>query len=198
MVAALHAFSRNVDAAFLSEMTEVVVNRAVEMEPASVQKDALECYIRFATTPAVPRAAREAVLARLPEFVEATLVTDPEQWGGYGLQPLDIADSPASRLYAPFREHVDRHLDYVVETQGEDGAWSPHWKLDGDVPGGLGAGRGRLEGRAHGQAPAPAHRLRPHRLSRNGFHAGVRLNMGGGDVPYSSGHFNMEPPARSM
>ena len=134
VVAALHAFSRNVDAAFLSEMTEVVVNRAAELEPASVQKDALECYLRFATTPAVPRAAREAVVARLPEFVEATLVTDPEQWGGYGLQPLDIADSATSPLYAPFREHVDRHLDYVVETQGEDGAWSPHWNWMGTFP----------------------------------------------------------------
>ena len=122
------------DAAFLNEITEVVVSRAAELEAASVQKDALECYIRFATTPAVPRAAREPVLARLPEFVEATLVTDPEQWGGYGLQPLDIADSPTSPLYAPFREHVDRHLDYVIETQGEDGAWSPHWNWMGTFP----------------------------------------------------------------
>ena len=134
VVAALHAFSRHVDAAFLNEITEVVVSRAAELEAASVQKDALECYIRFATTPAVPRAAREPVLARLPECVEATLVTDPEQWGGYGLQPLDIADSPTSPLYAPFREHVDRHLDYVIETQGEDGAWSPHWSWMGTFP----------------------------------------------------------------
>ena len=164
------------------------MSRAAELEPASVQKDALECYIRFATTPAVPRAAREPVLARLPEFVEAALVTDPEQWrhGGYG--PWYRTDSPplpldrpveqdrgyaSSRhgglskpvaLYAPFREHVDRHLDYVIETQGEDGAWSPHWNWMGpDVPGGLGAELGS-PGRASSTPPSRK-RLRPARTA---------------------------------
>ena len=134
VVAALQVYSRHVDAAFLDDITEVVVQRAGEMEPAAVQKDALECYIRFATTPAVPGAARDAVLGRLPEFVEATLVTDPDQWGGYGLQPLDTVDGPASALYAPFRAHVDRHLDHVVEAQGEDGAWAPNWSWMGTFP----------------------------------------------------------------
>ncbi len=134
VAATLHDYSQHVEAAFLDEMTEVVVERAAEVDPAAVQKDALECYIRFATTPAVPSAARDAVLARLPGFVEATLVTDPAEWGGYGLQPLDLVDGPASPLYAPFREHVDRHLDHVVETQGEDGAWAPNWSWMGTFP----------------------------------------------------------------
>ena len=134
VVATLHAFARHVDAAFLKQMTEVVVERVAEVDAAAVQKDAIECYIRFATGPAVPRAAREAVLARLPEFVEAALVTDPAQWGGYGLQPLDIVDEPSSPLYTPFREHIDRHLDHVVETQGEDGAWAPNWSWMSQFP----------------------------------------------------------------
>ena len=133
-VAALHVFDSNADADFLHEMAGVVVARAAEVDPAAVQKDALECYIRFAATPAVPSAAREAVLERLPGFVEATLVTDPAQWGGYGLQPLDLLDDPASPLYAPFREHVDRHLDHVLETQGQDGAWAPNWSWMGTFP----------------------------------------------------------------
>ena len=134
VAATLHAFSRHVDAAFLKGITEAVVERAAELEPADVQKDALECYVRFATTPAVPVAAREAVLTRLPAFVEATLVTDPAQWGGYGLQPLDLVAGPDSPLYRPFREHVDRHLDHVVETQGADGAWAPNWSWMGQFP----------------------------------------------------------------
>lgn len=134
VAASLHAFDRHVDDGFLDEITMVVVDRADEVDPAAVQKDALECYIRFATTPAVPDAAREAVLARLPEWVEATLVTDPAEWGGYGLQPLDIVDAPDSPLYAPFREHIDRHLDHLIETQGEDGAWAPNWSWMGTFP----------------------------------------------------------------
>ncbi len=134
VAATLHAFARHVDAPFLDEITEVVVERAAAVDPAAVQKDALECYVRFATTPAVPAAARDAALARLPDFVDATLVTDPAEWGGYGLQPLDAVDGPASPLYAPFREHVDRHLDHVIETQGEDGAWAPNWSWRGMFP----------------------------------------------------------------
>ena len=57
VVASLHAFGSNVDTGFLREVTGVVVERAGEVDPAAVQKDALECYIRFATTPAVPSAA---------------------------------------------------------------------------------------------------------------------------------------------
>lgn len=134
VVAALHVFAANIDAGFLREITGVVVERAGEVDPAAVQKDALECYIRFAATPAVPAVAREAVLARLPAWVEATLVTDPAEWGGYGLQPLDIVDAPDSPLYAPFREHIDHHLDHVVETQGADGAWAPNWSWMGTFP----------------------------------------------------------------
>ncbi len=134
VVAALHAFASADVHALLDDVTGAVARRAAEVEPAAVQKDALECYIRFATTAAVPPAAREAVLVRLPAFVEATLVTDPEAWGGYGLQPLDAVPAPASPLHVPFREHVDRHLDYVIETQGEDGAWTPNWSWMGTFP----------------------------------------------------------------
>ena len=134
VVAALHAFATDDAPTFLDEATDAVVRRFAEIEPAAIQKDALECYIRFATTPAVPAPAREAALARLPAFVEATLVTDPEAWGGYGLQPLDAVDSPASPLYGAFREHVERHLDYVIATQGEDGAWAPNWSWMGQFP----------------------------------------------------------------
>ncbi len=132
--ASLYAFAGAVEAAFLRGLAEAVVSRAVELDPAVVQKDAAECYGRFACSAAVPAEVRAPVLARLTEVVEATLTTDPAQWGGYGLQPLDIVDSPDSPLYAACREHVDRHLDYVIDTQGEDGAWSPHWSWMGAFP----------------------------------------------------------------
>lgn len=134
VAAALHAFAGAVDTVFLAEVTEAVVRRAAGLDPAAVQKDAAECYVRFARAPAVPVAAREPVLARAIEVVEATLETDPAHWGGYGLQPLDAVDAPDSPLYAPFREHVERHLDHLIETQGADGAWSPHWSWMGAFP----------------------------------------------------------------
>lgn len=134
VAAVLHAFAEAVDAAFLAEVTKAVVRCAAELDPAAVQKDAAECYVRFARAPAVPAAAREAVRARAIEVVAATLETDPAQWSGYGLQPLDAVDAPDSPLYAPFLEHVERHLDYLVETQGADGAWSPHWSWMGAFP----------------------------------------------------------------
>ncbi len=102
MAALLWRFPGHTAAAFRDAITEAVVERATELEPAAVQKDALGCYVHFATSDAVPRAAHEPVLARLPDLVEATLVTDPAQWGGYGLQPLDVAPTPESPLAAAF------------------------------------------------------------------------------------------------
>ena len=50
------------------------------------------------------------------------------------LQPLDIADGPASPFYDRYSDHVERHLDYLVDSQGADGAWAPHWSWAGTFP----------------------------------------------------------------
>ncbi len=134
VVACLHAFSAGVDAAFLEELTAAVVRRAGELDPGGVHNNAAECYHRFACSPAVPATARAAVAERLAEIIDATLITDPARWRQYGLQPLDIADGPASPFYDRYRDHVERHLDYLVDTQGTDGAWAPHWSWAGTFP----------------------------------------------------------------
>ena len=134
VVACLHAFSAGVDAAFLEELTAAAVRRAGELDPGAVHNNATECYHRFACSPAVPATARAAVAERLAEIIDATLVTDPARWRQYGLQPLDIADGPASPFYDRYRDHVERHLDYLVDTQGTDGAWAPHWSWAGTFP----------------------------------------------------------------
>ncbi len=134
VVACLHAFSAGVDAALLAELTGAVIRRARELDPAGVHNNATECYHRFACSPAVPAAAREAVAERLTKIIDATLITEPARWRKYGLQPLDIADGPASPFYDRYRDHVERHLDYLVDTQGPDGAWAPHWSWAGTFP----------------------------------------------------------------
>ena len=134
VVACLHAFSAGVDAAFLEQLTAAVVRRAGELDPGGVHNNATECYHRFACSPAVPAEARAPVAERLAEIIDATLITDPARWRQYGLQPLDIADGPASPFYDRYRDHVERHLDYLVDTQGTDGAWAPHWSWAGTFP----------------------------------------------------------------
>ena len=134
VVACLHAFPAGVDAGFLHEHTGAVVRRAAELDPGTVHNNATECYHRFACSSAVPAEARAPVAARVADIIDATLVTDRARWGKYGLQPLDIADCPESPFFDRYRGHVERHLDYLVETQGEDGAWAPHWSWSGTFP----------------------------------------------------------------
>ena len=62
------------------------------------------------------------------------LLGGDRQEGVDGLQPLDIADGPASPFYDRYGDHVERHLDYLVDTQGTDGAWAPHWSWAGTFP----------------------------------------------------------------
>ena len=73
-------------------------------------------------------------IRHVTEIIDATLIIDPARWRKYGLQPLDIADGPASPFYDRYRDHVERHLDYLVDTQGSDGAWAPHWSWAGTFP----------------------------------------------------------------
>ena len=134
VVACLHGFSPAVDAKVLDELTRAVIRRASELDPGAVHNNATECYHRFACSPAVPAEARAPVSDRLTEIIDATLITDPARWRTYGLQPLDIADGPASPFYDRYGDHVERHLDYLVDTQGSDGAWAPHWSWAGTFP----------------------------------------------------------------
>ena len=81
------------------------------------------CLIRLAETEALPDRGR--VWKKLARAAARCVARDRAQWLGYGLKPLSLVSAPESPLTAGLRDEVEMNLDFEVEQQGEDGAWSP-------------------------------------------------------------------------
>ena len=60
--------------------------------------------------------------------------SEPSEWAGYGLRPLQVADRPDSPFYEDLRDAVEENLDYEISTQGEDGRWAPTWSWGEQFP----------------------------------------------------------------
>jgi hypothetical protein len=111
---------------WLAAVTETVVC-AIEARTAPLAGNDLHCVLRLAATPQTPDALRIRLAAPLQQDIEATVVTAPERWGEYVLRPLEVAPTPDAPYAALFPAALQANLDYLIETQGDDGAWSPTW-----------------------------------------------------------------------
>jgi hypothetical protein len=58
------------------------------------------------------------------------VATAADAWHGYGLQPVTVVPRPDSPLHHLFAEVVHTNLDWLIEQQGDDGAWAPSWAWD--------------------------------------------------------------------
>lgn len=111
-------------------MTDAVADRLLrhlEDQGEALGMHDLMCWARLVQTPTVPEAVRSRALDRLRPLVAAGVDRDRSDWAGYGLQPLMIVSGPESPLAADLAPAVEANLDYLIETQGPDGSWTPNW-----------------------------------------------------------------------
>lgn len=105
----------------------------LESLPYSVE-GALYCYLRLYDTENLPADARKRLEESLSHMVSASVETDPAKWGSYCLKPLQAISSPDSPFAEGIREVLEKHLDYEIEQQCDDGSWAPHWTWGGVFP----------------------------------------------------------------
>lgn len=117
---------------FLRALTAL---QQVHLEAAAQPLDMHDvyCYQRLAATRDLPEDFRNQIIEKLKRTIDQTVGRSPRQWESYRLRPVDVVNGPDS----PYLEVLDgalaRNLDYAIEQQGEDGAWSPHWAWEGDA-----------------------------------------------------------------
>lgn len=102
----------------------------LESDPHLEMHDLL-CYVRLMETEALPVAQRERILPKLAAAVDSLVARDPRAWAEYGLQPLTVVDSPESPFTGLLADAIPANLDYLVQQQGDDGAWAPNWSWFG-------------------------------------------------------------------
>lgn len=99
-----------------------------------VDMHSLLCMLRLARTPTIPDRLRIVVEQRLEQDISQTLARDPEKWQTYSLTPLQVAPQPDALFADQLADAVARNLDFVIETQGPDGAWAPTWSWGDSYP----------------------------------------------------------------
>lgn len=113
----------------LAELGEAVVVH-LDANPHLDMHDLL-CYIRLMETEALPAALREHLLPKLAAAVDTAVARDATAWAEYGLQPLTVVSSPESPFAGLLADALPANLDYLVQQQGDDGAWAPNWSWFG-------------------------------------------------------------------
>lgn len=112
--------------AWLHATTEALLAELAESTEPLAGNDLL-CAMRLATTPQLPASLGQPLLARVRADMLRSVETDPTRWGEYVLRPLDVAPAPDSPFAILFPAAIQANLDYLVGTQGDDGAWAPVW-----------------------------------------------------------------------
>jgi hypothetical protein len=120
----LNEFKGMADDEFVATLTQYALDCLYAL-PDKLEMHVLLCYLRMAER--LPQKQQEIAYAKLDRAVQLTVSTNPDEWTSYCLVPLQVMHSPQSRYASMFDEAVQRNLDVLIDTQGEDGAWSPTW-----------------------------------------------------------------------
>lgn len=124
IVGYFYEYPDNVPAELQDELTQRVITYVKEK---STRKDFHElfCCLRFAEH--APASVLREVKPVFDEMVSNCVTTDPGEWTGYCLTPIQVAESPASVYYNLLGESVQLYLGHLLSKQQEDGSWSPPW-----------------------------------------------------------------------
>ena len=113
------------------EILADILSCAEKLVGTSSPPDTLRSLLILHERMSVSREGHEADIRQLTDvitgLIPTSVVTDPKGWTEYGLQPLEVASHPASPWFSMLKTAVGQHLDYLVTSQGSDGAWVPFW-----------------------------------------------------------------------
>ena len=133
IVGYLHDYCGIVPTDLLDTLTTAVFEH-LESLPDEVEMHDTICFVSLAETASLPQPYRDRIWAKLAKAAKHGVARKPEELAGYVLRPLYLASSPDSPLAAELADEVAMNLDFEIEQQGEDGAWSPSFSWGDQHP----------------------------------------------------------------
>jgi hypothetical protein len=128
IVGLLHHFSAPTPDDWLVALTERTVADIEAIEPlGSGGGDDLKYSLSLAETPALPQHWKERLARRIRAVVPGSVSRDPAEWDTYTIAPLKVVSSPRSMILDLIEGAVQRHLDYQIAHQSQEGTWDPVW-----------------------------------------------------------------------
>lgn len=130
VIAHLHQYKRLAPSPFTEGARQAVVDDLMRYSQRMEMHDLL-CFVDLLETDGLPIEQYESILDKLRRALPHSVETDPAQWTGYGLQPLQVVYYPGSPL-AGVLDHgvVHANLDHFIDEQQPDGSWAPNWAWD--------------------------------------------------------------------
>lgn len=122
---------------YLIRYKELVPNKILEeagyaaMKYLNENNDSLSmhdifCYQRMAEF--LPEAEKISVLHILEQPILREVELNQEKWADYVARPLSFVHSPSDELAKLFtEEQLNANLDYIIQSQNEEGSWTPNW-----------------------------------------------------------------------
>jgi hypothetical protein len=123
---------------FLCQVCEEIASWLTDWHDRAEMHEVL-CYLRLVEHPVLPAERRNALLPALRKAVDRVVERHPDRWQDYCLRPLDVAPRPNSPLADMVADEVPAELDFLVDTQTDEGAWQPRWSWQDRHPEAWGA-----------------------------------------------------------
>ncbi|QTD39698.1 hypothetical protein [Sporosarcina sp. Te-1] len=123
MVGLLHHFKTLVPHEFLNKVTAFAVDYAYQLTASDHHE--IQCLVKLMKE--LPENEANRIAGKVNELLLANVTTNPAEWGGYCLLPLQVATSPSSPFTLLFKESIPANIDHLLSTQDEDGSWKPAW-----------------------------------------------------------------------
>ena len=133
IVGYLHDYSAEVPPYLLKTLTTAVFEH-LDSLPDEMEMHDLICFVSLAETVFLSQLNRDRIWTKLAIAADNSVAREPEQLAGYVLKPLYLVSSPDAPLAEQFAEEVAMNLDFEVEQQGADGAWSPNFSWGDQHP----------------------------------------------------------------
>ena len=131
IVGYLHEFSDGVSTQLLKQLTATVLEH-LDSLPDEMDMHDILCFAKLAEAEALPN--RNKVWEKLARAAALCIARNAEQLTGYVLKPLWLVSSPESPLATEFKDEVEMNLDFEIEQQDEEGAWSPNFAWGDQYP----------------------------------------------------------------
>jgi hypothetical protein len=110
---------------------ELAAVRRLDELGSEIEEHELLCWLRLAAE--APNGLAVTVVSAARNATPNVITYDRNRWHEYVPGPLWVAPTPDAPLGDLVADRVDEHLDHLIESQRDDGAWAPTWTW-GDDP----------------------------------------------------------------
>lgn len=118
---------------FLKRITDASLNY-LAAAPTKMQMSDIDMLTELVRLLPPDHPQREASIQKLRAVLDTVVVRDPNEWTTYGIQPLSFINSVHSPFYRGLEKEAEANLDYILQTQKDDGGWALNWSWSDNDP----------------------------------------------------------------